>query len=214
LPPPRHQKLSGFRVFVLTRHPTATADGEIVGAIDNLAVELEKAGASVSRESELLPSLAESQSLVEKFAWTYKTGMVADAPPPKDTVKDYYDCLTAQEVFRRQWDAFFKSFDIVAAPCYAVPAFPHFGEQDPWPGLNRRLRIDGAEVPFSPQHAWPLIAGMPHLPATAAPIGRSRSGLPIGVQFIGPFLEDLTTIAFARLVSAEFGLKAETAGVG
>ena len=52
---------------------------------------------------------------------------------------------------------------------------------------------------------------MPHLPATAAPIGRSRDGLPIGAQFIGPFLEDLTTIAFAGQLSAEFGLTAEVA---
>jgi amidase len=35
--------------------------------------------------------------------------------------------------------------------------------------------------------------------------------LPIGAQFIGPFLEDMTTIAFAGLVSAEFGLTAEIA---
>ncbi|WP_347812820.1 hypothetical protein [Caulobacter sp. BK020] len=62
------------------------------------------------------------------------------------------------------------------------------------------MRVNGAEVPFRPQTAWPLIAGMPHLPATAAPIGRTREGLPIGVQFIGPFLEDLTTIAFAGQV--------------
>src|SRR5262245_354295 len=36
LPPPRHDRLSGYRVFVLTQHPTATADGEIVAAIDDL----------------------------------------------------------------------------------------------------------------------------------------------------------------------------------
>jgi hypothetical protein len=29
-----------------------------------------------------------------------------------------------------------------------------------------------------------------------APIDRSPSGLPIGVQIIGPYLEDRTTIAF------------------
>jgi amidase len=99
----------------------------------------------------------------------------------------------------------------VVAPCYSVPAFPHFSAPDPWPGLNRTLRINGADVAYAPQHAWPLIAGMPHLPATAAPIGRTRTGLPIGGQFIGPFLEDLTTIAFAEHISAESGMTAEIA---
>lgn len=211
LPPPRRERLSGYRVFVLTEHPTATADDEVVGAIDDLAARLEKAGASVSRRSELLPSLGDAHALVEKFAWTYRTGMNPDAPEPRGTIKDYYDCLVAQEMLRRQWDAFFQAFDVVIAPCYATPAFPQFADRDPWPGLNRTLRVNGADVAFAPQTAWPLIAGMPHLPATAAPIGRSRDGLPIGAQFIGPFLEDLTTIAFAGQVSEAFGLRAEIA---
>jgi amidase len=199
-------------VFVLTGHPTASVDSEIVAAIDDLAAQLEKAGASVSRHSELLPSLAESQALVERFTEVARSRMPSlGGPPPNATVKDYVDCITAQEVIRRQWDAFFQSFDVVIAPCYATPAFPHISEPDPWPGLNRTLRIDGAEVAYAPQHAWPLMAGMPQLPATAAPIGRTRGGLPIGAQFIGPFLEDLTTIAFAGHVSAEFGLTAEIA---
>jgi len=52
---------------------------------------------------------------------------------------------------------------------------------------------------------------MPHLPATAAPIGRTRDGLPIGAQFIGPFLEDLTPIAFAGQVAVAFGTTAQIA---
>ena len=38
-----------------------------------------------------------------------------------------------------------------------------------------------------------------------APIGRSETGLPIGVQIIGPHLEDRTTLAFAVLIEREFG---------
>jgi amidase len=211
LPPPRHERLSEFRVFILTQHPTATADDEIVSAIDALAEKLQLAGARVSRKSDLLPSLAENQALVEKFAWVYKTGMNPEVTAPKGTIKDYYDCMTAQEVLRRKWDAFFKSYDLVIAPCYSVAAFHYFPEHDPWPGLNRKLRINGADVPYALQYAWPLIAGLAHLPATAAPIGRTKDGLPIGAQFIGPFLEDRTTIAFAGLLSKEFGMTAEIA---
>jgi amidase len=43
------------------------------------------------------------------------------------------------------------------------------------------------------------------LPATAAPIGRSPEGLPIGMQIIGPALEDRTTLRFAELIEQEFG---------
>jgi len=43
------------------------------------------------------------------------------------------------------------------------------------------------------------------LPATVAPIARSESGLPIGVQIIGGYLEYRTTIAFAGMIEREFG---------
>jgi amidase len=211
LPPPRHGRLRDFRVFVLTEHPSASVDGEIVAAIDALAARLEQAGASVSRDSALLPSPAESQALVERFSTAARSAMDPDAPEPRATLREYNDCLVAQERIRRQWDAFFKAFDVVIAPCYATPAFPHFGDGAPWPGHNRTLCIDGKDVPYAPQHAWPLFAGMPQLPSTAAPIGRTRGGLPIGAQFIGPFLEDLTTIGFASLLTREFGMTAEVA---
>jgi amidase len=45
----------------------------------------------------------------------------------------------------------------------------------------------------------------PGLPATTMPIGRSRAGLPIGVQIMGQFLDDRTTLAFAGLMEREFG---------
>src|SRR5262245_20955844 len=52
---------------------------------------------------------------------------------------------------------------------------------------------------------WADPASTCGLPATAAPINRSATGLPIGMQIIGPYLEDRTTIAFAELLEREFG---------
>ncbi len=41
--------------------------------------------------------------------------------------------------------------------------------------------------------------------AAAFPAGLTRGGLPIGLQAIGPYLEDRTPIRFAALVGAEVG---------
>jgi len=41
-------------------------------------------------------------------------------------------------------------------------------------------------------------------PATVAPIGKTEGGLPVGVQIIGGYLEDRTTIGFAGLIEREF----------
>jgi amidase len=211
LPRPRHERLRDHRVLILTDHPTASVDGEIVAAIEALATGLEQAGAAVARKSELLPSLAGTQALVERFVAAATAARGPEGEPPTATVKDYFECLTAQEALRRQWDVFFRHYDVVIAPAYATPAYPLFETEVPWPGTGRTLVVDGEALPYAPQSAWPLMAGMPQLPATAAPIGRTRAGLPIGVQFIGPFLEDLTTIAFAAQVSDAFGLRAEIA---
>jgi amidase len=43
------------------------------------------------------------------------------------------------------------------------------------------------------------------LPVTVMPIDRLESGLPIGVQIIGPYLEDRTTLAFAAFLERDFG---------
>jgi amidase len=67
------------------------------------------------------------------------------------------------------------------------------------------VEIDGKPEPYFAQLAWPGMATLANLPATAAPIGMTRAGLPIGVQIIGPNLEDRTTLAFAELLEREFG---------
>ena len=56
--------------------------------------------------------------------------------------------------------------------------------------------------------AWASIASFAGLPATCIPAGRTASGLPTGVQIIGPRWGDLTTIGLAKLLEREQGLGA------
>jgi amidase len=46
---------------------------------------------------------------------------------------------------------------------------------------------------------WPSIALCSNLPATVLPTGRFVDGLPCGLQAIGAFGADRTTIRFAQL---------------
>ena len=55
------------------------------------------------------------------------------------------------------------------------------------PDFNtREAEVDGVRVPYFDQLAWPGVATV--------------AGLPIGVAIDGPFLEDRTTIGFARII--------------
>jgi Amidase len=55
------------------------------------------------------------------------------------------------------------------------------------------------------QLAWPGIATLPGLPSTAIPTGFAPDGLPVGVQMVGPWLEDSTPLKLAELIEREFG---------
>jgi amidase len=53
--------------------------------------------------------------------------------------------------------------------------------------------------------AWPGLATVANLPATAVPTRRLVDGLPVGLQVVGPYLEDRTPLQFARLASQQLG---------
>jgi amidase len=103
---------------------------------------------------------------------------------------------------QERWRELFREWDVVLCPAMPTPAFPH----DHSPIESRRIEIDGRSYAYlDAQIVWVELATTPGLPATVAPIDRTETGLPIGVQIIGPYLEDRTTIGFRRTPRAEFG---------
>jgi amidase len=202
LPPSRHARLADFRVLVLDRHPVAQVDSEILAAIDTLADKLAKAGAAVARESNLVPDLEPAH---QRYMAMLQTAMSRGAPQQRDppvTAHEWMTMLDIQLGFRRRWADLFETFDIVLAPTLGVVAFPHL--TSPVWG-DRTLTLDGRETPFGAQLAWPGMAVYANLPATAFPIGKTKAGLPIGAQAIGPFMGDRTTLAFSGLLERDLG---------
>ncbi|WP_309605593.1 amidase family protein [Phenylobacterium sp.] len=200
LPGARHAGLSDFRILIIDRHPSASVDAEICAALATLGGRLEALGARVDRESNLLPDLAAAQAT---YGALLGVAMSRGGPEPSTvTAHEWMALLDAQVAVRRQWRGLFETFDVVVAPAFGQVAFLHTDEPD----RNRRtLEIDGKPTPYFAQLAWPGLATLANLPATAVPIGRTLAGLPIGVQIVGPYLEDRTTLAFAELLEREFG---------
>jgi amidase len=104
-------------------------------------------------------------------------------------------------LFSHQWRQLFRTMDVVICPVLPTTAFAHDdAEMD-----QRRLDIDGRSIPYAAQGAWSGLATLCGLPATAMPVGLGANGLPVGVQIVGPYLEDRSTLAFAELAEREFG---------
>ena len=58
-------------------------------------------------------------------------------------------------------------------------------------------------IAYPDQLAWPGIATLPGLPATAIPLGLTRPGPAVGVQIVGPWLEDRTPLKLAELIERD-----------
>ena len=181
---------------MIEAHPMAKVDSEICVAVDRLARNLESAGARVARESALLPDLAAAHGI---YLTVLSTAMSRGRPASPDlpNAHDWMTALDRQLAVRRQWGRLFEAFDVVIAPTFGVTAFTHrTGEMATLTHL-----IDNEVTPYAAQVAWPGMATLANLPATAVPIGATTAGLPIGAQIIGPYLEDRTTLTFASLIA-------------
>ncbi|HEY2482206.1 MAG TPA: amidase family protein [Caulobacteraceae bacterium] len=196
LAPPRHARLADYRALVIDAHPSAAIADEVRAALNETVRRIEAAGAEVARASDLLPDLAAAHDLYRSMLLT---AVSRGGPPPPDLMSahEWMNALDHQVIIRRQWAKLFEAFDVVLAPTFGVVAFEHMTAPMP----ERTLTIDGVVTPYFDQIAWPGIATLANLPATAIPIGATKAGLPIGAQVIGPYLEDRTGLAFARLVA-------------
>jgi amidase len=225
LPPARHSDLSGFRVLLVGEHPLLPTSEAVGAAIEGLAKRLGPVVGRLGRDAALLPDLAmnarvymqllasafgadlpaaEYQRLAEVAAGLSAEDISLGAMSARGRVLSHRDWILADRIregHKQRWRALFRDWDVVVCPIMPTPAFPH----DHSPEATRVVRIDEQDVRCEDQLVWAGLATLPGLPATAMPVGFSDTGLPIGVQVIGPFLEDRTTLAFARLVEQAFG---------
>ena len=225
LPPPRHGALKDFRVLLIDTDPVMPTDKVVRANIDRLATDLGKAGVKIERESRLLPDFAASSRLYMRMLMSFlaasfapevyagaQTASVALSPDDISLAaerlrgialshRDWLMADGARARLRAQWRVFFESFDAAICPIMPTPAWrqDHSPEQE-----ARRINIDGKDFAYVDQMAWPGIANLPGLPATAMPVGLSPEGLPIGVQILGPWLEDRTPLKLAELIEREF----------
>jgi amidase len=199
LPKARHERLHDFRVLVIDAHPVAALDDEIKAALHAAAEKLQKLGAHVSYKSDLLPDMME---MLQCFRTMVGVATSRGMPPEEKpmTAHQWMDVQDQQLAIRRRWAAFFQTFDVVLAPAFGTAAFAHLTG-----GFEATITVNGKPSPYGVQGGWSSMAGVANLPSTAAPIGKTKSGLPIGMQIIGPYLEDRTTIQFARLLANEIG---------
>ena len=223
LPPARHKRLVDVRVAVLPLLPWLPVDSEILTAQDACISALRRAGCRVETAApegfgdfsdwyELYLKLLfvmmfvgeqdhKRRQQAEMMRLSGDRYLKASADGIMAGASDYLIWHGQREAYRALWRVFFREWDVVLSPANIVPAFPHTDV----PFQQRTLTINGVTVPYSRQSTYAGIATLAGQPATAFPVGMTSTGLPIGLQAIGPYLEDYTPIRFAGLVTRELG---------
>jgi amidase len=223
LPPPRHERLSDFRVAAWLEEPGFPIDDEVRKRHEATLDALREAGAKVDDRARPDVDMRQARDLFHRLLapltgdtlsedeFQAVTSLPAEGRPEAIAQfsrnlglrhRDWLFLHDERERMRAAWARFFQDWDVLLCPVLPIVAIPHDLTE---PMLFRQVVVNGEIEPYVEQITWMGLIGSVHLPATVAPVGRTPEGLPVGVQIVAPHLEDRSSIEFARLLRSRVG---------
>ncbi len=226
LPPPRRSALREYRVAAWLDDPACPVDVEVRTRHQATVDALRKAGVQVDEQARPGFQFTDALGTYLRLLWA---AISPGVPPeafqnfinmatqlPQDdkgllahfvhgTILRQRDWLLLHEAraqYRARWAEFFKNYDVLLCPITPTAAIPHDHSE---PMTVRTIQVNGQPHPYLNNIAWAGLIGMAYLPVTMAPVGLTSQKLPVGVQVVGPYLEDRTTIDFARRLGEVVG---------
>ncbi len=219
LPPSRKKKLQEYRIGLWLDDPACPVDHQAGAVLQSAVDALSRAGTQIIEQK---PEIDLAGS-IDIFLSLLSSVMGAGATPHqfkkwqemtaglKDTDQSYMakhlrgatqlhnhwfmqDAM--RQILRQKWADFFKEFDILLCPTAPTVAIQH----DDRFFYDRQVLINDLPRPYQDVMGWAGLVGVAGLPATVAPVGITANGLPVGIQIVGPYLEDRTPIHFAQLM--------------
>ncbi len=219
LPAPRATRLGDFRLAAWLDDESFPVEGEVRECLERTLATLRSAGARIDERARPDIALRDVTHVYTRLLYPIILGTLpqeqfdnlvelADQLPAEDESplarsarfatlrhREWMKAHEERTAIRSRFSAFFRDHDALLCPVNQVPAIPHDHSE---PFIFRSLAIDGASHPYIDLFGWIAPATMAHLPATVIPAGRTRAGLPVGLQIVGPRLEDRTPLAIAR----------------
>ncbi|MGA1836093.1 amidase family protein [Herbiconiux sp. 11R-BC] len=202
LPPARRSRIDGTRVGLWFDDPVAPVDAETRAVLERFAQRLEAAGCTVTPLAWPPVSGAAGIELFERLQEVELAHAAdPDAPPVLVDLRRVWGDWQEQRRITAAWTRVFDEVDVVLAPTVPTVAPAHSAV----PAGERMLSLDGVPHPAADVvGAWSRLANVGRGPSTVVPLGRGgASGLPVGGQLIGPYLEDFTPLQFAVLLERE-----------
>ncbi len=220
LPPARRQSLKEYRVAAWLDDPRCRVEPEVRALLEKAAGKLSDEGARVDAD-------ARPDFSLEKVAHTFQAllQVALSGGVTRDKIERYATASSDSSVdrtrrfmalrhrewlsynerrqqMRKRWEEFFQDWDVILLPVMPCAAILHDQSE---PQAGRTAKVNGQDYPYWALITWPAPAGACYLPPTVLPVGCLDNGLPIGIQVVGPYLEDRTTLDVAKQLLALTG---------
>lgn len=222
LPQARGASLKDYRVRVVIDDPICPVVPEVKDVLQNAVDALAKAGAKVT---EGWPDGIHPQQQLELYLQLLVASIPPQPAPPADKIppagfssvniiplvmkamtmnfRAYIELQNQRIQAQAAWQEAFKGIDAFLMPTNFVPAFPHDHSE---PMMLRVLDTSLGKRAYLDLLYWISFATLTGLPATTAPVGRTKDkNLPVGIQIMGPYLEDATPIDIAGRLTEHTG---------
>ena len=221
LPPARKSALKDFRIAVMPSVLDVNCAASVAGKLNELVALLEAEGATITQTAPdidmqqyfqdyarmLNVMVTQGQSREEREEAAANLRLVGDGLAHAQAdgfVMDanaYLALVNRRAAAAMAWQQFFTQWDVVIAPITLDAAFEHQSGDF----AERSLTVDNESLPYFTNIIYPMLAIFTGLPSTAFPAGLDQNGLPLGLQVVGPYLEDYTCLRFAQLVEQAWG---------
>lgn len=211
LPPPRATTLGDFKIAAWFDDSLGALDPALEAVYRRLLDALDGAGARIDHDARpgIDPRLAShlGMRLIGSATELSETAEdLAERRAAGDLLahRDWDEMNRQRGLARGAWADFFTDVDVLLCPVTCVPPFRHVHAPE-GSNFSHSTLADFGDRPYFDLLYWNSFIGSSYLPVTSAPVGRTDGGLPVGVQIVAPYLDDRTTLAFARCLQEVIG---------
>ena len=224
LPAPRHKQLQDYRIGYVLDDPFCPVTPEVKAVLEKAVDALRSAGATLiegwptgvspSKSYEVyIKLLAATFSVMQTQEELDHLASLTEDHVAFENGKQWEKGLTFSHVQwlkvapnrireRQTWQSYFKGVDAFLMPTDFTTAIAH---DHSMPLLDRVVKTSQGDRAYLDLTAWIHFATLTGNPAVVAPVGFATDGLPVGIQIMGPFLEDATPIHLAELMESVTG---------
>jgi amidase len=122
------------------------------------------------------------------------------------TLQSHAMALSQRDIIISIMESFLTEWDVWLCPVAALPAYPHLNSRNPIEQLSATVEVDGQKMPYLlATSMFTSLFNLTGNPVVVLPLGRTRDGLPIGVQLVGKRWNDMDLLAVAQTLSEVTG---------